>query len=163
MFVAPANFALSFTPFARLYDAAVDLDGLLLVEIVITIFVLGVGPSARIRHPVALLARGCTPVNHAFSLQVTVRRLIVRPEVLHTEFEPAKLDDIALLKPVIVQNRLLIVRLLLALGRFLRFQVSHHHEHHVRRIALRGLGGCLAATVPRRIIVARVVCDYEFA
>ena len=109
---------------------------------------------------VPLLHRGSTSVDEPSAFQITVSRLSFRSEVLHTELEPTKLDYVASLKSVIVQNRVL-RRRLSVFWRFLGFEIPDDHEHHVGH-ALRGFSPIfrLGATVHLR---SRIVRDDKFA
>ena len=71
----------------RANNSAVDLNGLLLVELVLAVL--------TIVHLVSLLDRGGTPVNDALLLEVKVSRLVLGSEVLDVEFQPSKLDRVA--------------------------------------------------------------------
>ena len=79
---------------------------------------------------VPLLDRTGTAIDETTSFQITVGRLGVRAEVLNTEFQPAQLNYVASLEPMIVQNRVL-GRCLAIFRRFLRFKVSDNYEHHI--------------------------------
>ena len=83
----------------------------------------------RIGILIALLHRRGTSLNQTSALKVAISRLSVRSEVFHTELQSAKLDYIASLQLVIVQDGVRLLTLFLWL--LLRFEVSHHDEHHI--------------------------------
>ena len=79
---------------------------------------------------VPLLDRTGTAIDETTAFQITVGRLGVRTEVLNTELQPAQLNYVASLEPMIVQNRVL-GRCLPVFRRLLRFKVPDNDEHHV--------------------------------
>jgi len=111
LFTTPADLALNLASISRIDDTAVDLDGLLSIKVVITIvtvhlavIVTNRGVAGQIVNFVALFDGASASVDDTFPLEVTVSRLCIRPEVLYTELEAAKLYDIALLQTIVMQN-----------------------------------------------------------
>ena len=107
MFTAPADFALDFTAVLLLYYATVNLDCLLSIEIILTVFVIlsaGAITCLLSGDSIALLDWRCTPIDYTSSFQVTVCWLLISSEVFHTEFQPAQFDNVASLEAEIVQK-----------------------------------------------------------
>lgn len=107
MLTAPADFALDFAAVLLLNYATVNLDCLLSIEIIFTVFViLSAGAIACLLSgdSIALLDWRCTPIDYTSSFQVTVCRLLISSEVFHTEFQPAQFDNVTSLEAEIVQK-----------------------------------------------------------
>lgn len=89
LLTAPADPALDIA--TRLNYTTVDLDGLLSIKVVFTVItvllvVATCRITSRVGNTIALLYRTCTSVYDTLSLEVTVCRLCICPEVLHAEF-----------------------------------------------------------------------------
>ena len=100
--------------------ATIDLYGFLLMELVFAVF--------SIVDLVPLLHWGRAPVNDSLLLQVQVCWLIVSPEVLNVELEPAQLDCVTASEAMIVQEAIFVLIFVLLLR--LRFDISNDNKHH---------------------------------
>ena len=117
---APAHLTLDLTAFNRLNNSTVNFDGFFSIELIFTVFVKSI--VALIISTVALLDGRSAPINDTSTLQITVSRLFVRAEVLDTELQTTKLDNVTPLESMVIQNGICLLRCfvrLLGLGRLL--------------------------------------------
>ena len=125
--VVPAHFALNFRPIlcVRPYDAAVDLDGFFLVELVFTV--------VSVVHLVPLLDWRGTPVNNALFFEVQICWLVLGPVVLDVELQPTELDGVSSGQPMVMQEGVFILICVVTIL-LLRFEVSNDNKHHVAAV-----------------------------